>query len=64
MSSVARGFQLVKLFGGSDGEATGYAVFVGDNVFADQCHCRGFLRHNHCTHCDGRRNSRRRPSSR
>lgn len=52
-----RGFQLAKLFGGSDGEATGYAVFVDGDATrrADQCHCKGFLRHRHCTHVDGLR---------
>lgn len=47
-----RGFQLTKLFGGSDAECTGYAVFIaGDGKH--QCHCRGWLGHHHCTHVDG-----------
>lgn len=48
-----RGFQLVKVEGGSDGEATGYAVFVArpGSGEAPSCECKGFLRWNKpCKH--------------
>lgn len=46
-----RGFQLEKLFGGTDAESTGYAVFVS-NEGHHSCHCKGHLRHGHCTHVE------------
>lgn len=48
-----RGFTLLKVYGGTDDEATGYDVFVsgpGTNGTLDACNCRGWLRHGHCKH--------------
>ena len=46
-----RGFQLTKVFGGTDAEATGYACFVSNQGAGfPSCECRGFLRWGRCSH--------------
>jgi len=51
-----RAFQLRKLTTGTDPEAEGYAVLISNKGPGwDCCECRGFLRHQHCSHLDGLR---------
>ncbi len=45
-----RGFQLVKLAGGSDPEARDYAVLCRADGRAGTCECRGYLRWGRCKH--------------
>lgn len=46
-----RGFQLVKVKGGSDKEEAGYACFLSaQGMGFSTCECRGWLRWGHCRH--------------
>lgn len=50
-----RGFTLLKQWGGSDAEATGYDVFVsggGTNGRFDSCNCKAWLVRGRCKHHD------------
>lgn len=51
---TGRGFTLIKLFGGTDAEATGYDVFVTIDParVRDDCTCKGFITRGQCKHHD------------
>lgn len=49
-STSGRGFTLLKTFGGSDGEATRYDVFLSTIDTKHHCSCRGFLHKGACKH--------------
>ena len=50
-----RGFQLVKVVGGSDRESEAYDVFVSRNGQDHICPCKGFVYQGHCKHVDAMR---------
>jgi hypothetical protein len=45
-----RGFQLTKVAGGTDGEATGYAVFIAPGAMS--CECKSWLTRGFCRHVE------------
>jgi hypothetical protein len=50
-ADLGRGFQLLKMTGGTDPEEGGYAVFCVPHR-EPTCECKGFLRWAHCKHAE------------